>query len=236
METTPNDLRQQQFEIKFRGYNPDDVEVFRDLAATALEETRAEVLKLTEENNTLSERLKHLVALEDTLKAAVLESQKNADNTIANARKEAEVTVEQARKEATLIIRDAEQQRETVTADMHRRMGKLVADINKIRFIRSNYLTQLKTMVTTQLTAIEQAVSDDERDAEQAGPPTDPQSFTPSMPERHASDAPVEQADMLEDAEGGNTDENAPEDAGETVDESPSDDEWQDLEKQLNEE
>ena len=57
------DLRQQQFEIKFRGYNPDDVEVFRDLAATALEEARAEVLKLNEENKHLNERLEHLVSM-----------------------------------------------------------------------------------------------------------------------------------------------------------------------------
>ena len=88
METTPNDLRQQQFEIKFRGYNADDVEVFRELAANALEEARADVLKLTEENRHLSERLKSLVELEETLKAAVLEAQKNSESTIGVAKKE----------------------------------------------------------------------------------------------------------------------------------------------------
>ncbi|MEE9441422.1 MAG: DivIVA domain-containing protein [candidate division Zixibacteria bacterium] len=163
METTPNDLRQQQFEIKFRGYNPDDVEVFRDLAATALEEARAETLKLSEENNHLNERLKHLIDLEDTLKAVVVEAQKNADATITTAHKDAETTIEQAKKEAELIVREAEHKKSEVIADMHRQMGKLVADINKIRFIRSNYLTQLKSLITSQLASIEQLLAEDDK-------------------------------------------------------------------------
>ncbi|MCK5124813.1 MAG: DivIVA domain-containing protein [candidate division Zixibacteria bacterium] len=172
METTPNDLRQQQFEIKFRGYNPDDVEVFRDLAATALEEAKAEILKLSEENNHISERLKHLIALEDTLKAAVIEAQKNAEVTIDNAKREAQVTVNQAEKEAELIVREANSKREDVTGDMHRKMGKLVADINKLRFIKSQYLHQLQSLVSSQLEVVDQAIEDDERDENDIQPPT----------------------------------------------------------------
>ncbi|MFH1700478.1 MAG: DivIVA domain-containing protein [Candidatus Zixiibacteriota bacterium] len=163
METTPNDLRQQQFEIKFRGYNPDDVEVFRDLAATALEEARAEILKLTEENNHINERLKHLINLEDTLKEVVVDARKNADLTMTTAQKDAESTIEQGKKEANLIVREAEHKKSEVIADMHRQMGKLVADINKIRFIRSNYLTQLKSLITSQLTSIEQLLAEDDK-------------------------------------------------------------------------
>lgn len=161
METTPNDLRQQQFEIKFRGYNPDDVEVFRDLAATALEETRAECLKLSEENRHLKVRLDHLISLEETLKAAVLEAQKNAETTIASAKGEAESTVSNARKEAELIVREAHLKRDEVVSDMHRQMSQLVGDINKIRFIRSNYLTKMKILVKSQLETIEQAATEE---------------------------------------------------------------------------
>jgi DivIVA domain-containing protein len=161
METTPNDLRQQQFEIKFRGYNPDDVEVFRELAANALEEARAEVLKLTEENSHLGERLKHLINLEETLKAAVLEAQKNSESTIATAKKEASVTLAAAEKEKELIIREAQNVRDEVIADMHRRMGKLVNDINKIRFIRNNYLSQLKHLLASQTEMVDRAMAEE---------------------------------------------------------------------------
>ncbi len=167
METTPNDLRQQQFEIKFRGYNPDDVEVFRDLAATALEEARADILKLTEENNHLRERLEHLVSIEETLKAAVLEAQKNADNTLTTAKRQAEMIIDSARREADLILREARHKAEEMTLEGHQQMGKLVNDINKIRFIRSNYLSKLNTLLESQMQALREEVAGDEREAQE---------------------------------------------------------------------
>ncbi|MEZ5357920.1 MAG: DivIVA domain-containing protein [Candidatus Zixiibacteriota bacterium] len=219
METTPNDLRQQQFEIKFRGYNPDDVEVFRDLAAAALEEARAEVLKLTEENSHLSERLKHLVAMEETLKAAMIEAQKNAEVTVDNAKREAQVTVSQAKKEADLIVREARTKYEEITGDMHRKMGKLVADINKIRFIKSQYLHQLKNLVSSQLTIVEQTIAEDENEDADFAPPPAPEAqdsgwrtqahdepeeelegFASTPPEEEQTEH-VEQADLLSDGD-----------------------------------
>ena len=189
METTPNDLRQQQFEIKFRGYNPDDVEVFRDLAATALEETRAEGLKLAEENRHLKVRLDHLLSLEETLKAAIMEAQKNAETTIATAKGEAEATVSHARKEAELIVREAHLKRDEVVSDMHRQMSQLVGDINKIRFIRSNYLTKMKVLVRSQLETIEQAATEE---SESGRTHAEPSRETAPIPIQPSEDKPVE--------------------------------------------
>ncbi len=164
METTPNDLRQQQFEIKFRGYNPDDVEVFRDLAATALEEARADNLKLSEENNHLREQLDRLIQIEETLKAAVLEAQKNADNTIIVAKREAESIMDAARREADLVLREARRKGDEISTGVHSQMGKLVNDINKIRFIRSNYLSRLKSLLDSQLQVIRDELEADDRE------------------------------------------------------------------------
>jgi cell division initiation protein len=164
METTPNDLRQQQFEIKFRGYNPDDVEVFRDLAATALEEARASNLKLSEENNHLREQLQRLIAIEETLKAAVLEAQKNADNTVITAKREAESIMAAARREADLVLREARRRGDEISTGVHSQMGKLVNDINKIRFIRSNYLSRLKTLLDSQMQVIHDELEADGRE------------------------------------------------------------------------
>ena len=164
METTPNDLRQQQFEIKFRGYNADDVEVFRDLAATALEESRAEALKLTEENKHLRQQLGHLLSLEETLKAAVIEAQRNAENTVATAKREAESIISAAKRDAELIHREARQRSDDIMTEMHRQMSKLVTDINKIRFIRANYLSKLRNLVSAQTDLIEESLAEDAED------------------------------------------------------------------------
>ena len=250
METTPNDLRQQQFEIKFRGYNPDDVEVFRELAANALEEARGKVLQLTEENNHLRARLKHLIEIEDTLKAAVLETQKNSEMTIATAKKQADATIAAANKEKDLIIREAQHLRDEVIADMHRRMGKLVNDINKIRFIRNNYLTQLKHLVAAHNEMIERAMAEDGEEEQSGAKVPRPPEYEPAQPAPmtppEASEIPDTQIhrpqpdtipvegpertspDMPSEPE-------IPQAAQPPAGEPESDDEWQNLTKQLSE-
>lgn len=225
METTPNDLRQQQFEIKFRGYNPDDVEVFRDLAAAALEEARAEILQLNEENKHLKERLEHLVALEETLKAAVLETQKNAETTIGNAKSEAEAIINAAQREADLLVKEASLKRDEIVSDMHQRMGKLVGDINKIRFIRSSYLTKLKSLVESQLEIVEQAINeDDEKPPAVKAPEAQPEALTSEAMHQESGEIQTDQAqEPVSDPEEHSSDEK-------------SDDDWQQLKEHLNEE
>lgn len=218
METTPNDLRQQQFEIKFRGYNPDDVEVFRDLAAEALEEARAEILKLSEENRHLTQRLEHLVAMEETLKAAVLETQKNAETTIDNARRDAKSTLANAEREAELVIREASHKRDEVITDMHQQMSQLVGDINKIRFIRSNYLTKLKGLISSQLEIVGQAFIEDR--GENAPVPAMPDDMPEISNRNDSSEEPAESAPA----------ENPEPTEGESIED------WQELKEKLNEE
>jgi cell division initiation protein len=227
METTPNDLRQQQFEIKFRGYNPDDVEVFRELAANALEEARADVLQLDEENKHIKERLKYLVELEETLKAAVLETQKNAESTVATAKKEAEFVVAAAEKEKELILREAQQQRNEVIADMHHRMGKLVNDINKIRFIRTNYLSKLKNLVSSQLEMIDMAMQENAEEEQQS----------PDLPKRASYDPQESEVPehMDERVSEDPQPDQQPQQTAEPAAETSSDKEWQHLKEQLNE-
>lgn len=249
METTPNDLRQQQFEIKFRGYNPDDVELFRDLAASALEESRAEQLKLSEENRHLQDRLKHLISLEETLKATVLDARKNAEDSLVNSRKEAETIVAEARNEADSIVHDAEQKRSEVLAEMQRQMGKLVADINKIRYIRSNYLNSLRGLVASQMETIEGSIAEFEREEKEAEavpkenlsslpqtpPPSPPPKTEMSAEEMNTTDSIVipetTPESQVDEGEKTSTDQADPEVAPES-----SDDDWDKLREQLSDE
>jgi len=239
METTPNDLRQQQFEIKFRGYNPDDVEVFRDLAASALEETRAEALKLSEENAHLKERLAHLTSIEETLKAAVLEAQKNAESTIGNAKQQAETTISQANREAELIVRKAELERDEVIADMRGQMTKLVGDINKIRYIRSNYLNKLKAMISSQLDTISEAIAEDS-DADAPKPEMPPEKYDApaSHEEPEEVPPPPENVEMefSEDEVNQAVEALDPDSEGKSPQRENNDDEWRQLKEQLKDE
>jgi len=68
MELTPNEMRNHQFSSSFRGFNKAEVGAFKESAATTLEEARAQIQKLSEENELLSAKYNELKNLEEKLK------------------------------------------------------------------------------------------------------------------------------------------------------------------------
>ncbi len=72
MGLTPNEIRNQEFSSSMRGYTRSEVEAFKEATAAALEETKVELLKLTEENKALGGKYQDLKNLEETLKSSVV--------------------------------------------------------------------------------------------------------------------------------------------------------------------
>ena len=54
MELTPNEIRNLKFSSSMRGYNRAEVDSFMEAAATALEEARVALLKVSEEKESLN--------------------------------------------------------------------------------------------------------------------------------------------------------------------------------------
>jgi cell division initiation protein len=143
MELTPNDIRNHQFPSSFRGYNKPDVDAFRENVAVALETARAELLKLGEKKKNLEEKYQQLKNLEDIIKSAVIEAQKNADQIVANAKKEAE-----------LLIADAKQKQQQLAEDMRRQQGELESKIDELKYTRRSFYNKLRSETEAHLKLI----------------------------------------------------------------------------------
>ncbi len=145
MGFTPNEIRNQEFSKAFRGFSPTEVEAFKEAAATALEEAKVDILKLSEERDSFKSRYEELKNVEDTLKNVVVEAQKNADKLLENARKEAE-----------LIVSEAHQKRDRAIEEKQHRITELDSRVHEIEFTRRSFYSRLKAEIEAHLKLMEQ--------------------------------------------------------------------------------
>jgi cell division initiation protein len=138
MKITPSDIQQQQFRIRFRGFDVREVDSF-------LERVTDEFETLTREN---SDRQKEIEGLrreiqeyrdrEKTFKDAMINTQKALDDMRMNAEKEAE-----------LIVAEAEMKAEKMLSMSHNRLTQLHEDISELKRQRMQLEVELGTILET---------------------------------------------------------------------------------------
>lgn len=110
MKITPLDIQQQQFRVRFRGFDIVEVDNFLDLVANEFEELLKENSLLREEGRRKSAKISELEAMEKDLREALVSVQRITEEMKNNARKEAELIVEEAKAQAQKIIDNAQAQ------------------------------------------------------------------------------------------------------------------------------
>ena len=100
MRITPMDIEQQEFTRSFRGYNEEEVDDFLDKIVKDYEELINENLRLNEEIEKMQEKLKEFSEIEETLRSALLNAQKSAEEMKGRVESEAKIIIEKAEMEA----------------------------------------------------------------------------------------------------------------------------------------
>jgi len=113
------DIEQQEFGRSFRGYNEEEVDDFLDKIVKDYEELIKENAKLKEELDRMKDRLKEFSEIEETLRSALLNAQKSADEIKDRVENEARLVVEKAEKEAVVIIQKASQREDEVKNEIN---------------------------------------------------------------------------------------------------------------------
>ena len=136
MKTTPLDIEQQQFRIRFRGFDVREVDSFLEQMAHEFkalisdnENQKKEIQKLTCDIEEFRDR-------EEGFKEAMVKSQKALDDMRANAAKEAE-----------LIIGEAELKAEKILSTAHHRLTQLHEDISELKRQRMQLEVELGTIL-----------------------------------------------------------------------------------------
>ena len=136
MKTTPLEIQQKQFRVKFRGFDIREVDSFLEEMADLFASMKQENEALKEEIRRLRHEMQGYVEREETFKRAMLNSQKAVDQIKENARKSAE-----------LIISDAEVNAEKMLNKAHSRLAQLHDDISELKRQRLQIEVQIRSIL-----------------------------------------------------------------------------------------
>ena len=144
MRITPMDIEQQEFSKSFRGYNEEEVDDFLDKIVKDYEELINENVRLNEEIEKMQEKLKEFSEIEETLRSALLNAQKSAEEMKGRVESEAKIIIEKAELEAKALKQQVFQREDLVKNE-----------IDNLRRYKFNFKEKFKSMLNLYLKMIE---------------------------------------------------------------------------------
>ncbi len=107
MKITPIDIQQMVFQVKFRGYDKDEVNRFLEELAQTFENLNRENADLREKMAVTEQQLADLKRTEATLSNTLVSAQSLAEDVKRSAQREADLIIKEAELKASEIIRQA---------------------------------------------------------------------------------------------------------------------------------
>jgi cell division initiation protein len=136
MKMTPLEIQQQQFKVRFRGFDVREVDHFLERVADSVADLREENKQLYEDLRRLKVELQGYKEREETFKRAMFNSQTVLEQMKDNARKSADI-----------IIADAETKAEKILNRAHNRLSQLHEDIAELKRQRIQIEVQLRSVI-----------------------------------------------------------------------------------------
>lgn len=107
---TPIDIQNQDFAVKFRGYDPDEVDDFLDLLGADYEKLYKENIELRDKVNSLTKNIEHYKLMEQTLQQSIMLAQTAAEDIKKNAAEKADVIVNEAQNKSADTLRATDEE------------------------------------------------------------------------------------------------------------------------------
>ncbi len=161
IKITPLDIQQQQFKIRFRGFDIQEVDAYLEQVAEAFEALENEGKKLKGKVDRLNLESQGYKKREEIFKRAILNSQKVLEQMKQNAQKSAE-----------LIVAEAEVNAEKILNKAHARLAQLHEDIAELKRQRMQIEIQIRSILETHAKLLDMGVDktaeEDDADAKVA--------------------------------------------------------------------
>lgn len=145
MRITPMDIEQQEFSRSFRGYNEEEVDDFLDKIVKDYEELINENVRLNEEIEKMQEKLKEFGEIEESLRSALLNAQKSAEEMKGRVENEAKVIIEKAKMEAKALKQQVFQREDLVKNEIDSLRRYKFIFKEKFKSMLNLYLKMLET-------------------------------------------------------------------------------------------
>ena len=136
MKITPLDIQQQQFRVRFRGFDVREVDCFLERIADEFETLIRESADRQREMQRLRREIQEYRDREKAFKDGMVNAQKALDDMRINAEKETE-----------LIVAEAEMKAEKILSAAHNRLTQLHEDISELKRQRMQLEVELGTIL-----------------------------------------------------------------------------------------
>ena len=130
---TPIDIQRQDFEVKLRGYNADEVDDFLDLVGKDYEKLYKENAELREQIKSQEKSLEQYKSMEATLQQSILLAQTAAEDIKKSAAQKADV-----------IMNEAQNKSETLSRQRVHELQEKRNELSKLQMEISVYKTRMK--------------------------------------------------------------------------------------------
>ncbi len=107
---TPIDIQNQDFAVKLRGYDADEVDDFLDLIGADYEKLYKENIELKDRVSSLKGEVEHYKGMEQALQQSIMLAQKAAEDIEKNAAQKADVIVNEAHSKSADAVRITEEE------------------------------------------------------------------------------------------------------------------------------
>ena len=164
MKFSSEDVAQQSFETKFRGFDPEQVREFLTVVANELATLVSENRSLQRHNDELSEEL-----------AEYRRRERSLHDALEMARNTAEEMTERAEREAEILIAEAEVAAERAIARSERKVEREREELARVKEQRRRVVAELRATLEMHLHLLDsQKVPDYDRDDGEVAPPEAP--------------------------------------------------------------
>ncbi len=152
MRITPSDIEKQEFAVKLRGYDKEEVRNFLLFISQEISNLLLEMDELKKKLMNAEERIKELESREKILKETLIAAQRFSEELKANAKKEADI-----------MIKEAELKADQIVAKATERLRELNLTIKKMRAQKEDIIDQIRGFIISLQALIEREEKDENR-------------------------------------------------------------------------
>jgi cell division initiation protein len=149
MKVSPINIKKQEFNKSFRGYDPEEVQAFLDKLADDFDE-------LQKENDTIKEELETA----NTHLAEFRRIEKNLQDTLLKAQESSSKAIESVKKQSNLMIKEAEIKANQILEKARENADEIRDAVIKLREERDLIISKLRVMIESQAHLFELKVKD----------------------------------------------------------------------------
>ena len=157
MSITPQDVQSQQFNVRFRGFDVDEVDTFLERVAEELLLVLTENQQLKERLSTVSKDVETYKSQEKTFHNAIISTQKIADEILDRIKKEAKELKDASVSDAEKLLRTARQEAEEIRHRYNSEVSTLITEIDRLEEMKNQIRDELRNLLNSYLEKLDQA-------------------------------------------------------------------------------